>query len=160
MYQNNIGARKHNASDSTPPSIEETRWKGYYPLEECIRMYCPEEEMEKELRRKKRKEADANGGCKEYTALRVNLLIRESLEVHEIEDRIEKRKKQHTKVERRRRELINTSIETLSKLLPPTLIDHKNTNAQGLVLQQTIQYIQALTKENTRLREALKINPQ
>lgn len=119
-------------SDGESPSSE---GKDYYPLEDCVRV-------------KKHK-------CTKYCAHGINLLNRESLEIHEIKERLARRKQQHIKVERRRRELINSSIEEIARILPPSYLDHKCKNARGLVLQQTIQYLHALAQENATLKQAL-----
>ncbi|KAJ9078831.1 hypothetical protein DSO57_1002463 [Entomophthora muscae] len=147
-------------SDSTPPSYTKA-WKGYYPLEECLRMYCPETELAKEEKRKKKRaasKAETEEETMRYNIHGVNLLNREPLEICEIEERIKRRKAQHTKVERRRRELLNNSIETLATLLPPSHIDHNSSNARGLILQKTILYLSALKEENANLKYALRNN--
>lgn len=115
-------------------------WKGYYPLEECLRMYRPEEERAKAERRKR------GGLPQQYTAHGVDLLNHEPGEG----DGAKHRQEQHTRVERRRREFINASIAELARLLPPC---HRGTNSRGLVLQQTIRYIHALQEEIARLKD-------
>ncbi|KAJ9075842.1 hypothetical protein DSO57_1031782 [Entomophthora muscae] len=119
--QNMSNACGCSDEESTSPSSEGVQFKGYYPLDGCLRMYCPEEEAKKE----RKKQAKATCGekvkhkCNKYCAHGINLLNRESLEIHEIKERLARRKQQHTKVERRRRELINSSIEEIAKILPP-----------------------------------------
>ncbi|KAJ9051143.1 hypothetical protein DSO57_1007294 [Entomophthora muscae] len=142
----------------TSPSSEGVQFKEYCALDDCLRMYCPEKALVKEKTKRGTKSTTHNEkmkhNCSKYCAHGMNLLNRDSLEIHEIKERLSRRKQQHTKVERQRRELINSSIEEIAKILPPSYIDHDRKNARGLVLQQTIHYLHALREENAKLKKS------
>ncbi|KAJ9068877.1 hypothetical protein DSO57_1024314 [Entomophthora muscae] len=156
MSAQNSQLEQQSTDESTSPSYGGIVTKHHYPFTQKLRFYNPEVEMAKEEQRKRNREATRAEARKEKRVLKihgVNLLNRDSIEVSDIIEHNDKRRQQHTNVERRRRELINSSIATLGRMLPSSFIDHDNNNASGLILQQAIHYIEYLQQENTKLKD-------
>ncbi|KXN73697.1 hypothetical protein CONCODRAFT_77250 [Conidiobolus coronatus NRRL 28638] len=125
----------HHHHDHKECEGGETNWKGYHNIDDCIRQFCPEH-----LHTDKKEDHK----CNEYCIHGVNVLNKTHKEVDHEKRKIEEKKLQHTKVEKRRRVLINQYIEELASLLPPELLSKSAKPPRGLVLQKTVQYIKEL----------------
>ncbi|KAI9292194.1 hypothetical protein K502DRAFT_325928 [Neoconidiobolus thromboides FSU 785] len=146
----NEGAEEHVHKDG-----EICRWKGYYPIDDCLRLYCPKDEEssgKKESTHGEDCHGEAQHSCNKYCLHGVNVLNKENLDISDIKAKIKNRKESHSKVERRRRLQINNSIEEMEKLLPSSYINPNARNSKGLILYKTLAYLKDLQTENELLK--------
>ncbi|KAK9763398.1 hypothetical protein K7432_009963 [Basidiobolus ranarum] len=116
------------------------RLKGYR-FEDSIREFSPDK-LFKNKENRRRESYVVNG---------VNILNRDEIDSQAAITRIQKRKEQHNRVERKRRDLINTAIEELSEIVPNAQ-EEGIKYARGNVLRLTIDYIKDLQTEIQGLR--------
>ncbi|ORX75143.1 hypothetical protein K493DRAFT_236976, partial [Basidiobolus meristosporus CBS 931.73] len=105
------------------------RLKGYR-FEDSIREFTPDK-LFKNKSNKRRESYVVNG---------VNILNRDEMDSEAAINRLQKRREQHNRVERKRRDLINSAIEELSEIVPNAQEDGIK-YARGNVLRLTIDYI-------------------
>ncbi|ORX87517.1 HLH-domain-containing protein [Basidiobolus meristosporus CBS 931.73] len=134
--------------NSLQSKIISRKLKGYL-FEDSIREFNPEKLYKTKESRKR----------EIYKVQGVNLLNRDDIDSKTAIERLQKRRAQHNRVERRRRDMINSAIEELSEIIPNAQQDKF---ARSNVLRLAIEYIKELQVEAHNLRsenETLK-NPQ
>ncbi|ORX98159.1 hypothetical protein K493DRAFT_313775 [Basidiobolus meristosporus CBS 931.73] len=112
-----------------------------YSFDDSIREFCPDKLYQTKDNRKR----------ESYMVHGVNILNRDDVDSSTAINRLQKRREQHNRVERRRRDLINTSIEELSEIVPLAQLEGVKF-ARGNVLRLTIDYIKELQQEIQSLR--------
>ncbi|KAI8082255.1 hypothetical protein BDF21DRAFT_417453 [Thamnidium elegans] len=122
-----------------------------YPLQERIKIYNPDS-MARKL----------NQLDKQQTKLvvhGVNILNKISIDSDTAMSRIKQRRETHNRVERRRRDNLNTLVNELSDLVPRSCIEKSGGEKchRAKVLKYAIEYIKTIQGENTRLRGQLGI---
>ncbi|KAK9763133.1 hypothetical protein K7432_010470 [Basidiobolus ranarum] len=138
-----------NQSSDPPPSNKKPSLTSYmanrrlkgYRFEDSIREFTPE----KLFKNKDSKRSES------YVVNGVNILNRDEVDSLVAMNRIQKRREQHNRVERRRRDLINTAIEELSEIVP-NVQEEGIKYARGNVLRLAIEYIKDLQTEVEDLR--------
>ncbi|ORX92611.1 hypothetical protein K493DRAFT_376608 [Basidiobolus meristosporus CBS 931.73] len=122
-----------------------------YSFNDSIRQFHPDK-----LRRKK-----ATRKRESYVMHGIDILNKDNVDSEAVIDRMQQQREQHNRVERRRRDLINSSIEELSGMIPLAR-DHGVKFARGNVLRLTIDFIKELQQEvmllkseNENLRSSL-----
>ncbi|CDS05766.1 hypothetical protein LRAMOSA08294 [Lichtheimia ramosa] len=91
-----------------------------------------------------------------YLVNGVNILNRNEVDSKTAIERIQRRRENHNHVERRRRDNINNTILQISQLVPEAQQHQTGQKPnKGKVLEQALDYIQALQKENQELRQQL-----
>ncbi|KAK9722794.1 hypothetical protein K7432_002416 [Basidiobolus ranarum] len=121
-----------------------------YRFEDSIREYCPSKLQSKENLKKTKESYTVNG---------VNMLNKSDMDSSTALNRIKKKREQHNRVERRRRDMINSAIEEIAEIVPK--VEDKEKSARGDVLRLTIDYIRELQSELESLKienEVLKQN--
>ncbi|KAI7861522.1 hypothetical protein BDF14DRAFT_334190 [Spinellus fusiger] len=91
-----------------------------------------------------------------YKVNGVNILNRKNLDSKVAIERLEKRRENHNHIERRRRDIINTTIFEISKVVPHAL-DPSRKPKRSHILKLALAYIQELQNENTRLNSQLQL---
>ncbi|KAI8084369.1 uncharacterized protein B0P05DRAFT_535288 [Gilbertella persicaria] len=136
-----------SSNDSPKMSISERR--ATYPLQERIKIYDPD------MMARKLNQTD-----KQPTKLvvhGVNILNKISIDSDTAMSRIRQRRETHNRVERRRRDNLNTLVNQLSDLVPRSSIEKSGGEKchRAKVLRYAIEYIQSIQQENNALREQL-----
>ncbi|KAK9719342.1 hypothetical protein K7432_004877 [Basidiobolus ranarum] len=112
-----------------------------YSFDDSIREFRPDKLYQTKDSRKR----------ESYMVHGVNILNRDDVDSSTAINRLQKRREQHNRVERRRRDLINTSIEELSEIVPLAQLEGVKF-ARGNVLRLTIDYIKELQDEIQSLK--------
>ncbi|KAL0091449.1 helix-loop-helix DNA-binding domain-containing transcription factor [Phycomyces blakesleeanus] len=116
-----------------------------YPIQDRIRIYSPAT-MARQLNKQKHQSKLIVHG--------VNILNKISLDSDIAMDRIQHRRETHNLVERRRRDKLNTLVNELTQVIPPSeAVSEKWHRAK--TLRQAIDYIKSLQMENNGLRTQL-----
>ncbi|KAJ1994874.1 hypothetical protein H4R33_000108 [Dimargaris cristalligena] len=102
--------------------LQERASKGYV-FDDCIREYNPDQLQLK-------CEGQAKG--KKYQVHGVNLLNRDNLDTTTASRRLQRRREQHNRIERKRRDLINQYIAELTELVMPPAASSATTTAKRL----------------------------
>ncbi|GAA5805799.1 hypothetical protein HPULCUR_011325 [Helicostylum pulchrum] len=122
-----------------------------YPLQERIKIYNPDS-MARKLNQldKQRTKLVVHG---------VNILNKISIDSDTAMSRIKQRRETHNRVERRRRDNLNTLVNELSDLVPRSCIEKSGGEKchRAKVLKYAIEYIKTIQGENTRLQGQLGI---
>ncbi|ORX90506.1 HLH-domain-containing protein, partial [Basidiobolus meristosporus CBS 931.73] len=124
--------------NSLQSKIISRKLKGYL-FEDSIREFNPEKLYKTKESRKR----------EIYKVQGVNLLNRDDIDSKTAIERLQKRRAQHNRVERRRRDMINSAIEELSEIIPNAQQDKF---ARSNVLRLAIEYIKELQVEAHNLR--------
>ncbi|KAI8363902.1 hypothetical protein BD560DRAFT_403854 [Blakeslea trispora] len=136
-------------SSLDPPKMSISERRATYPLQERIRIYDPD------MMARKLSQID-----KQPTKLvvhGVNILNKISLDSDTAMSRIKQRRETHNRVERRRRDNLNTLVNRLSDIVPRTSNEKSGGEKchRAKVLRYAIEYIQNIQQENNELREQL-----
>ncbi|KAK9728399.1 hypothetical protein K7432_001113 [Basidiobolus ranarum] len=123
---------------SLQSKIISRKLKGYL-FEDSIREFNPEKLYKTKDSRKR----------EIYKVQGVNILNRDDIDSKTAIERLQKRRAQHNRVERRRRDMINSAIEELSEIIPNAQQDKF---ARSNVLRLAIEYIRELQAEAHELR--------
>ncbi|CAO3697380.1 unnamed protein product [Rhizopus microsporus] len=126
-------------------SISERR--ASYPIQERIKIYSPDSMAKKlhELEKQPNK----------LVLHGVNILNKVSVDSDTAMSRIRQRRETHNRVERRRRDNLNTLVNELSTLVPRSAENGGPKCHRAKVLRYAIDYIRAMQEENNQLRQQL-----
>ncbi|KAG2194015.1 hypothetical protein INT46_001176 [Mucor plumbeus] len=129
-------------------TISERRSK--YPLHERLIVYNSES-MQRMIDNKSSTPVSlTNPATSNFMVNGVNILNKNSLDSDTVMNRIIQRRKTHNRVERRRRDRMNSLFSDLSKCLPT--LQHKTYSNRADVLQEAIDYIKHIKNENYYLK--------
>ncbi|KAK9761145.1 hypothetical protein K7432_014164 [Basidiobolus ranarum] len=112
-----------------------------YSFDDSIREFRPDKLYQSKDNRKR----------ESYLVNGVNILNRDDVDSETAINRLQKRRPQHNRGERRRRDLINSSIEELSEIVPLAQLEGVKF-ARGNVLRLTIDFIKGLQEEIQSLK--------
>ncbi|KAI8577231.1 hypothetical protein K450DRAFT_252837 [Umbelopsis ramanniana AG] len=118
-----------------------------YPLEHRLKTYSPEKIQQQLIDAASTKKMVVNG---------VNILNNRSIDCSTAKERIRQRRETHNKVERQRRDILNSLIAELSDIVP-CATDAKNKSQRAAVLRRTVQYVRWVQSENRTLRTQLNL---
>ncbi|KAH8547637.1 hypothetical protein BGW37DRAFT_524198 [Umbelopsis sp. PMI_123] len=118
-----------------------------YPLEHRLKTYSPEKIHQQLMDAANTKKFLVNG---------VNIMNNRSVDCSTAKDRLRQRRETHNKVERRRRDILNSLIAELSDIVP-CVNDAKNKSQRAAVLRRTVCYVRWMQSENRNLREQLNL---
>ncbi|KAI8351760.1 hypothetical protein EDC96DRAFT_518319 [Choanephora cucurbitarum] len=132
-----------------PPKMSISERRATYPLQERIRLYDPDTMA--------RKLSQIDKQPTKLVVHGVNILNKISLDSDIAMSRIKQRRETHNRVERRRRDNLNTLVNQLSDIVPRTSIEKSGGEKchRAKVLRYAIEYIQSIQQENNELREQL-----
>ncbi|KAK9760965.1 hypothetical protein K7432_014500 [Basidiobolus ranarum] len=130
--------KPHSDKASLQSKIISRKLKGYL-FEDSIREFNPEKLYRTKESRKR----------ESYKVHGVNILNRDDIDSKTAIERLQKRRAQHNRVERRRRDMINAAIEELAEIVPNAQQDRF---ARSNVLRLAIEYIKDLQTEAHNLR--------
>ncbi|OBZ85103.1 hypothetical protein A0J61_06846 [Choanephora cucurbitarum] len=136
-------------SSLDPPKMSISERRATYPLQERIRLYDPDTMA--------RKLSQTDKQPTKLVVHGVNILNKISLDSDTAMSRIKQRRETHNRVERRRRDNLNTLVNQLSDIVPRTSIEKSGGEKchRAKVLRYAIEYIQSIQQENNELREQL-----
>ncbi|KAI8989491.1 hypothetical protein BDB01DRAFT_782107 [Pilobolus umbonatus] len=134
-----------NSNPSSKLTISQRR--ATYPLQERLKMYNPDTMA-------RRINQQANKLPNKLIVHGVNILNKVSVDTDIAMNRIKQRKATHNRIERRRRDNLNTLVNELSDVIP-LLSDKDDKCHRAKILRHAIDYIRTIKDENTKLREQL-----
>ncbi|KAL7335712.1 hypothetical protein PS15p_201144 [Mucor circinelloides] len=122
--------------------------RSQYPLHERLIVYNSES-MQRMINNKTSSPIPlTNPTTSTFMVNGVNILNKNSLDSDTVMHRIMQRRQTHNRVERRRRDRMNSLFSDLSKCLPA--LQHKTESNRADILQEAIRYIKHITNENHR----------
>ncbi|KAG1456894.1 hypothetical protein G6F46_005825 [Rhizopus delemar] len=118
-----------------------------YPLQERLKIYDPNSMAQRldDLQKQPRK----------LVLHGVNVLNKVSVDSDTAMNRIRQRRETHNRVERRRRDNLNTLVNELSVLVPSSAENGGPKCHRAKILRYTIDYIRMIQEENNQLRQQL-----
>ncbi|KAF1799815.1 helix-loop-helix DNA-binding domain-containing transcription factor [Mucor lusitanicus] len=135
---------------SSRPASTISERRSQYPLHERLIVYNSES-MQRMIDNKTSSPIPlTNPTASTFMVNGVNILNKNSLDSDTVMHRIMQRRQTHNRVERRRRDRMNSLFNNLSKCLPA--LQHKTENNRADILQEAIEHIKQLTTENHRLK--------
>ncbi|KAL1921359.1 uncharacterized protein VTP21DRAFT_11075 [Calcarisporiella thermophila] len=135
------------ATEGSPSFHENTVSMQFHPIDDIMRCYSPDNLPGQS---RTRKSLSVNG---------VSLLNRKNVDSHVALERIKKRREAHSRLERKRRDLINQLLCELVKVIPSTAGQGDKCH-RAVVLQEACFYIKELqcrVNELSKENEGLKI---
>ncbi|KXN70523.1 hypothetical protein CONCODRAFT_78783 [Conidiobolus coronatus NRRL 28638] len=159
------GKEPSNSSSSsiTPPSAPQNRYHPYLPSAESQENPCST--LQKKLTERKSKGYLFDDLIREYhppstseknkAVIKVNghnILNVCNIDSIDAFQKIQKKREQHNRVERRRRSLMNHSIDELWDLIP-SAVKEGSKCARSSVIKVAVDYIKLLSDQNDKLRE-------
>ncbi|KAL9545688.1 hypothetical protein MBANPS3_007024 [Mucor bainieri] len=135
-----------------PPKMTISERRATYPLQERIKIYNPDTMARKLNQLDKQPNKLVVHG--------VNILNKISIDSDTAMSRIKQRRETHNRVERRRRDNLNTLVNELSDLVPRSSIEKSGGEKchRAKVLRYAIEYIQTIQQENEQLRQQLGLS--
>ncbi|KAI8643740.1 hypothetical protein BD408DRAFT_414470 [Parasitella parasitica] len=132
-----------------PPKMTISERRATYPLQERIKIYNPDTMARKLSQLEKHPTKLVVHG--------VNILNKISIDSDTAMSRIKQRRETHNRVERRRRDNLNTLVNELSDLVPRSSKEKSGGEKchRAKVLRYAIDYIQTMKQENEQLRQQL-----
>ncbi|CEP11222.1 hypothetical protein [Parasitella parasitica] len=135
-----------------PPKMTISERRATYPLQERIKIYNPDTMARKLSQLEKQPTKLVVHG--------VNILNKISIDSDTAMSRIKQRRETHNRVERRRRDNLNTLVNELSNLVPRSSMEKSGGEKchRAKVLRYAIDYIQTMKEENAQLRQQLGLS--
>ncbi|ORZ09873.1 hypothetical protein BCR42DRAFT_423235 [Absidia repens] len=130
-------------ADKNQPRISISERRATYPLQERLKIYCPDSMA--------RRFSDQEKNQGKLIVNGVNILNKTSLDSDTMMHRIKQRRETHNRVERRRRDKLNGLVSELSNSIPLAVPNAEKCH-RAKILRHAIGYIHFMQEENAALK--------